>query len=146
MVRWILDSLRYRFCCRRPESGRKTRNSLHTRTPRHCSAHEADGASANDDQPEPWRLRSRRPNLSKTAVALDDKYTQQSGDVYMSSIQALVRLPIMQRQRDAAAGLNTAGFISGYRGSPIGTYDQALWRGGEGAGGGGEGVRRRGAA
>jgi indolepyruvate ferredoxin oxidoreductase len=65
--------------------------------------------------------------LSKTAVALDDKYTQQSGDVYMSSIQALVRLPIMQRQRDVAAGLNTAGFISGYRGSPIGTYDFALW-------------------
>ncbi len=65
--------------------------------------------------------------MSKTAVALDDKYTQQSGDVYMSSIQALVRLPMMQRQRDAAAGLNTAGFISGYRGSPIGTYDFALW-------------------
>jgi indolepyruvate ferredoxin oxidoreductase len=65
--------------------------------------------------------------LSKTAVALDDKYTQQSGEVYMSSIQALVRLPIMQRLRDVAAGLNTAGFISGYRGSPIGTYDFALW-------------------
>jgi indolepyruvate ferredoxin oxidoreductase len=65
--------------------------------------------------------------LSKTAVALDDKYTQQSGSVYLSSIQALVRLPIMQRLRDAAAGLNTAGFISGYRGSPIGTYDFALW-------------------
>ena len=65
--------------------------------------------------------------MSKTAVALDDKYTQQSGEVYMSSIQALVRLPIMQRLRDVAAGLNTAGFISGYRGSPIGTYDFALW-------------------
>ena len=45
----------------------------------------------------------------------------------MSSIQALVRLPLMQRQRDVAAGLNTAGFITGYRGSPIGTYDFALW-------------------
>jgi indolepyruvate ferredoxin oxidoreductase len=65
--------------------------------------------------------------LSKAAVALDDKYTQQSGEVYMSSIQALVRLPIMQRLRDVAAGLNTAGFISGYRGSPIGSYDFALW-------------------
>ena len=65
--------------------------------------------------------------MSTKSVALDDKYTQQSGDVYMSSIQALVRLPLIQRQRDVAAGLNTAGFISGYRGSPIGTYDFALW-------------------
>ena len=65
--------------------------------------------------------------MSKRAVTLDDKYTQESGDVYISSIQALVRLPIMQRQRDVAAGLNTAGYISGYRGSPIGTYDFALW-------------------
>ena len=47
---------------------------------------------------------------------------------YMSGIQALVRLPMLQRQRDAAAGLDTAGFVSGYRGSPLGSYDQALWR------------------
>ena len=65
--------------------------------------------------------------MSKTSVALDDKYTQDSGDVYISSVQALVRLPMMQRQRDLAAGLNTAGFISGYRGSPIGTFDFSLW-------------------
>jgi len=65
--------------------------------------------------------------LAKSSVALDDKYTQESGEVYISSIQALVRLPIMQRQRDVAAGLNTAGFITGYRGSPIGTYDFSLW-------------------
>jgi len=45
----------------------------------------------------------------------------------MSGTQALVRLPMLQRQRDAAAGLDTAGFISGYRGSPLGGYDQALW-------------------
>ena len=45
----------------------------------------------------------------------------------MSGVQALVRLPLMQRQRDLAAGLNTGGFISGYRGSPLGGYDQALW-------------------
>ena len=45
----------------------------------------------------------------------------------MSGVQALVRLPMLQRQRDAHAGLNTAGFISGYRGSPLGGYDQALW-------------------
>ena len=65
--------------------------------------------------------------MSKKSVALDDKYTLESGDVYMSSVQALVRLPMMQRQRDLAAGLNTAGFITGYRGSPIGTYDFSLW-------------------
>ncbi len=48
--------------------------------------------------------------------------------VYLSGIQALVKLPMLQRERDRAACLNTAGFISGYRGSPLGTYDQALWR------------------
>ncbi len=60
-------------------------------------------------------------------VGLEDKYTLQSGRIYLSGIQALVRLPMMQRQRDRAAGLNTAGFISGYRGSPLGGYDNALW-------------------
>jgi indolepyruvate ferredoxin oxidoreductase len=61
-------------------------------------------------------------------VTLDDKYTLPAGRAFMSGIQALVRLPMLQRQRDAAAGLNTAGFISGYRGSPLGGYDQALWQ------------------
>ena len=60
-------------------------------------------------------------------VTLDDKYTLPEGRAFMSGIQALVRLPMLQRQRDAAAGLNTAGFISGYRGSPLGGYDQSLW-------------------
>ncbi|WP_449434926.1 indolepyruvate ferredoxin oxidoreductase family protein [Pseudomonas putida] len=46
----------------------------------------------------------------------------------MTGVQALVRLPMMQRQKDLAAGLNTAGFISGYRGSPLGAFDQALWK------------------
>ncbi|MFO1323510.1 MAG: indolepyruvate ferredoxin oxidoreductase family protein [Burkholderiales bacterium] len=59
-------------------------------------------------------------------VTLDHKYTQRSGRAYMSGVQALVRLPLMQRERDAAAGLNTAGFVTGYRGSPLGTYDFAL--------------------
>jgi indolepyruvate ferredoxin oxidoreductase len=60
-------------------------------------------------------------------VTLDDKYSLASGRAFMSGTQALVRLPMLQRQRDAAVGLNTAGFISGYRGSPLGSYDQALW-------------------
>ena len=61
------------------------------------------------------------------SVTLDDKYSLASGRAFMSGVQALVRLPMLQRQRDARAGLNTAGFISGYRGCPLGGYDQALW-------------------
>jgi indolepyruvate ferredoxin oxidoreductase len=61
------------------------------------------------------------------SVTLDDKYALETGRAFMSGVQALVRLPMLQRQRDARAGLNTAGFISGYRGSPLGGYDQALW-------------------
>ena len=60
-------------------------------------------------------------------ATLDDKYTLGAGRAFMSGIQALVRLPMLQQQRDAAAGFQTAGFISGYRGSPLGGYDQALW-------------------
>jgi indolepyruvate ferredoxin oxidoreductase len=61
-------------------------------------------------------------------VALDDKYTVGQGRFFVTGIQALVRLPMMQRQRDLAAGLNTAGFVTGYRGSPLGAYDQQLER------------------
>ena len=60
-------------------------------------------------------------------VSLDDKYQLESGRVYLTGVQALVRLLILQRQRDVAAGLNTAGFVSGYRGSPLGGLDQSLW-------------------
>ena len=60
-------------------------------------------------------------------VTLDDKYALDTGRAFMSGVQALVRLPMLQRTRDALAGLNTAGFVSGYRGSPLGGYDQALW-------------------
>jgi len=60
-------------------------------------------------------------------VTLDDKYALESGRAFMSGVQALVRLPMLQRVRDARSGLNTAGFVSGYRGSPLGGYDQALW-------------------
>jgi indolepyruvate ferredoxin oxidoreductase len=62
------------------------------------------------------------------SVTLDDKYALETGRAFMSGVQALVRLPMLQRQRDALAGLNTAGFISGYRGSPLGGYDQSLWQ------------------
>lgn len=65
------------------------------------------------------------------AVSLDDKYILERGRAYMTGIEALVRLPLLQQQRDRAQGLNTAGFISGYRGSPIGGYDNALWRAAE---------------
>jgi len=61
-------------------------------------------------------------------VTLADKYTETSGRIYVTGSQALVRLPMLQRARDEAAGLNTAGFISGYRGSPLGIYDLALWQ------------------
>ena len=61
------------------------------------------------------------------SVTLDDKYALETGRAFMSGTQALVRLPMLQRQRDARVGLNTAGFVSGYRGSPLGGYDQAMW-------------------
>ena len=57
---------------------------------------------------------------------LDDRYLRQQGRVYLSGSQALVRLPMMQHQLDATNGLDTAGFISGYTGSPLGGYDTAL--------------------
>ena len=60
------------------------------------------------------------------SVTLDDKYALDHGRAFMSGVQALVRLPMLQRVRDAQVGKNTAGFISGYRGSPLGGYDQAL--------------------
>lgn len=59
---------------------------------------------------------------------LEHKYTRTDGRIYLSGVQALVRLPLMQQLRDQAAGLNTAGFISGYRGSPLGGFDLELWR------------------
>jgi indolepyruvate ferredoxin oxidoreductase len=57
-----------------------------------------------------------------------DRYRRESGRVFLTGTQALVRIPLMQRTLDRAAGLNTAGFVSGYRGSPLGAVDQELWR------------------
>ena len=66
--------------------------------------------------------------MTLAAVSLDDKYAALSGEVYMTGTQALVRLPMMQHLRDKAAGLDTACMISGYRGSPLGNFDRALWQ------------------
>jgi len=68
--------------------------------------------------------------MSLRDATLDDKYAATEGRVYLTGIQALVRLLLDQRRRDAAAGLDTAGFVSGYRGSPLGGLDQNLWRAG----------------
>ena len=65
--------------------------------------------------------------INQGPISLDQKYTQASGHVFLTGIQALVRLPMAQIRRDRAAGLNTAGFITGYRGSPLGGYDQQLF-------------------
>ena len=64
--------------------------------------------------------------MEKRSVSLVDKYTLKKGYAFMTGIQALVRLPLVQRELDLKAGLNTAGYISGYRGSPLGGYDQQL--------------------
>ncbi|NVK44429.1 MAG: indolepyruvate ferredoxin oxidoreductase family protein [Oceanospirillaceae bacterium] len=61
-------------------------------------------------------------------ISLDDKWELDAGRVYLTGSQALARLPMLQAQRDRAQGLNTAGFISGYRGSPLGGFDKTLWQ------------------
>lgn len=60
-------------------------------------------------------------------VTIDDKYVLDRGRVFLSGTQALVRLPMMQHRRDVQNGINSACYISGYRGSPLGSYDQQLW-------------------
>jgi indolepyruvate ferredoxin oxidoreductase len=59
-------------------------------------------------------------------VSLDDKYVKDRGRIYLTGIQALVRLPMLQQERDARRGFRTAGYVTGYRGSPLGGYDQQL--------------------
>ncbi len=68
--------------------------------------------------------------MTLAAVTLDDKYVVETGRIFVTGSQALVRLPMMQRRRDEAAGLNTACFVSGYRGSPLGGLDQQFQRAG----------------
>ena len=64
--------------------------------------------------------------MSLADIRLDDKYRLATGNLYLTGTQALTRLPMLQKQRDEARGLNTAGFISGYRGSPLGNLDKSL--------------------
>ena len=69
-----------------------------------------------------------QPAIELADVDLDDKYTRPRGRVFLTGIQALVRLALTQRQRDLAAGNDTAGYISGYRGSPLGGLDLQIER------------------
>jgi indolepyruvate ferredoxin oxidoreductase len=69
--------------------------------------------------------------MARRGVTLDDKYDLDKDRVFLSGTQAIVRLALMQAARDRRSGLNTAGFISGYRGSPLGGLDLQLWRAGE---------------
>ena len=68
--------------------------------------------------------------MALATVTLNDKYTADDGRVYLTGVQALARMLFDQRRRDRALGLNTAGFVSGYRGSPLGALDRELWRAG----------------
>src|ERR1700731_830891 len=63
-------------------------------------------------------------------LSLDDKYDLRQSRVFVSGFQALVRLTLMQKERDRRAGLNTAGYVTGYRGSPLGSLDQQFMRAG----------------
>ena len=61
-------------------------------------------------------------------ITLDDKWTLERGRAFMTGTQALIRLPMLQRERDVKAGLNTAGYITGYRGSPVTSVDQTAMK------------------
>lgn len=66
--------------------------------------------------------------MDPSQISLNDKYKFQSEPVFLTGTQALVRLAMMQRIKDQKAGLNTHGFVSGYRGSPLGNVDLEFWR------------------
>jgi len=68
--------------------------------------------------------------LARPDYQLSDNLWAERGSVFLTGTQALLRLLLMQRARDARAGLNTRGFVSGYRGSPLGMVDQAIWKAG----------------
>src|SRR5271167_1081100 len=66
--------------------------------------------------------------MTLKSVSLDDKYRLDESRVFVTGYQALIRLTLMQKERDRRAGLNTAGYVSGYRGSPLGGLDQQFWK------------------
>src|SRR5437879_13482891 len=68
------------------------------------------------------------PHRTLLEATLEDRWTRERGAIYLSGTQALVRLLMLQRQRDLANGLNTAGFLTGYRGSPLGGVDMTATR------------------
>ncbi len=70
---------------------------------------------------------SKTMNLAIDPITLDDKWTKSSGRVVISGAQAIARIMLAQGERDRAAGLNTAGYVTGYRGSPLGNVDLTLW-------------------
>ncbi len=75
---------------------------------------------------QPENSQSEPPELDN--YQLEDRYLRESGRVFLTGSQALVRIPLMQAALDRKLGLNTAGMVSGYRGSPLGSYDLALWQ------------------
>ncbi len=79
------------------------------------------------DDPQP----SDAEPLARPGYALADSLWAPGGQVFLSGTQALVRLMLMQRAADAVRGLSTQGFVSGYRGSPLGMLDQAIWKAGD---------------
>ena len=77
---------------------------------------------------EKTEFRRKRRAGGLRAVALDDKYDLAKQQIFLTGTQAIARMLMVQRERDRRAGLNTAGFVSGYRGSPLGGLDQQLAR------------------
>ncbi|TFW19060.1 indolepyruvate ferredoxin oxidoreductase family protein [Massilia arenosa] len=74
------------------------------------------------------RVAPPEPPLADPDYALDDNLKREQGRVFLTGTQALVRLMVMQKRLDAANGINSGGFVSGYRGSPLGAVDQEMWR------------------
>src|SRR4051812_9707121 len=83
-----------------------------------------------EERPEVREVRDHAP-IARPDYRLADSLWAIGGSIFLTGTQALVRLMLMQRQRDAAAGLDSRGFISGYRGSPLGAVDLQVWKAGE---------------
>src|SRR5262249_41849282 len=96
-----------------------TRKSLAASSPQGHTGHTGIG---------PLLLPSEAPAMALNHVTLDDKYDLSKTRIFVTGFQAIVRLCLMQKERDRRAGLNTAGFVTGYRGSPLGTLDQQFIR------------------